>query len=380
MIIKIDGIGATNKGAQLMLFSVVDRMKKYDPSAEFILSSYSFNKLNQVVKDYDRVFLSRSLAARVKMKMMKMLGLKQRDLMLKALPKKIDVALDAGGYQFGDSWNHSEEDIAWIRRYYSALKERGAKIIMLPQAFGPFEKETSRKMISTAAGFADLIFPRDPESLAHLQQIFGTVKHFDIYGDFTNLLSYAKNDTPKGDDKICFILNQKMIAGAADISEQEYISFFVRMISHVRSKSENEIVLLNHEGAGDLALCNKVNAHFDGALHVITGQNALQIKEFLSGCLFVVSSRYHGIISALSQQVPCLATSWSHKYEELYREFELPHFVLDLARPENANHLIEGLLDVKENERIREALKGKNNIFANRTEEMWQKVFTVIEK
>lgn len=363
-----------------MLFSVVDRMKKWESSAGFILNTYRFSSLEQVVKDYDRVFLNRSLAARVKMKLMKMLGVQQRDLMLKTLPKKIDVLLDAGGYQFGDSWNHTREGINWIKHYYAALKDRGAKIIMLPQAFGPFEKQTSKEMISAAAGFADLIFPRDAESLAHLQQVFGAGLHFDIYGDFTNLLSYSKTDEPKGDEKICFIPNQKMISGSAGISEQEYISFFAGMIKHVRSKSDNDIVLLNHEGAGDLALCQKVNAHFSGALPVLTGQNSLQIKEFLSGCLFVVSSRYHGIISALSQQVPCLATSWSHKYEALYREFELPDFVLDPNSRESAHHLAEKLLDVKENTRIREALKSKNKTFADRTEEMWQRVFAVIEK
>jgi colanic acid/amylovoran biosynthesis protein len=44
---------------------------------------------------------------------------------------------------------------------------------------------------------------------------------------------------------------------------------------------------------------------------------------------FVVGSRYHGIIAALSQMVPALVLGWSHKYFELMRDVGTEEYIAD---------------------------------------------------
>lgn len=97
----------------------------------------------------------------------------------------------------------------------------------------------------------------------------------------------------------------------------DYIHFLCSIIEHVKAKGYN-VFMLNHEGELDLSLCNDVNSLLDSKIEIVTGLNALEIKGVISQCYFLISSRYHGIVNALNTGVPCVATSWSHKYKELF--------------------------------------------------------------
>ena len=55
---------------------------------------------------------------------------------------------------------------------------------------------------------------------------------------------------------------------------------------------------------------NFVNQNLE-ILCVLCGSFSGVIKGMLGNCSFVISSRYHGLINALSQGVLCIATSWS---------------------------------------------------------------------
>ncbi len=64
--------------------------------------------------------------------------------------------------------------------------------------------------------------------------------------------------------------------------------------------------------------------------------------------MLVVSSRFHGCVSALSQAVPCLATGWSHKYQALFDDFGLPEGLLQPVDPDTAVLRLESMLAQRE--------------------------------
>ena len=114
-------------------------------------------------------------------------------------------------------------------------------------------------------------------------------------------------------------------------------------------------------------------------LEIISGLNAKQTKGVISKSYAVISSRYHGVASALNQGVPCLATSWSHKYEELFKDFGLNDKIININDSENNIDLkIEFLLNSKFNRKVAKHLIDTKPVISDQVNKMWDNVFNII--
>ena len=66
--------------------------------------------------------------------------------------------------------------------------------------------------------------------------------------------------------------------------------------------------------------------------------NAAEVKAVLSCCDAVLSSRYHALIAALSQEIPAIAFGWSHKYEALLEEVGIPASTIQIGDDSEATN------------------------------------------
>ena len=114
-------------------------------------------------------------------------------------------------------------------------------------------------------------------------------------------------------------------------------------------------------------------------LIVVNEDDPLEIKRIIGTASLVISSRYHGLISGLSQNVPSLATSWSHKYKELLIAYNCEKFFIDdLTDKENILSKVEFLLNVKNRNKIIKNLRSVNLKLEIQVENMWDNIFSEI--
>ena len=75
--------------------------------------------------------------------------------------------------------------------------------------------------------------------------------------------------------------------------------------------------------------------------------------------------------------VPSLATSWSHKYEELFRDYNITDSVLPLDDFNKAKKKVRQLLDNETNTQIREHLQIQVSKIKEQTREMWNEIWNL---
>lgn len=385
MIIQVDGAGCVNKGAQLMLTAVMQEIKQKFPDAYLIVNS---NKAGEsFIKQYygNKYIIKRkeSFYQLVsKLHLVKLSGFVSRRISrfftTKHAIKGVDFVINVGGFQFGDQWNHTNTNIADWRDYLSELHRYGTKIIFMPQAFGPFEKENSKKMLDVISKKADILIARDDVSYNYLMAENIDKRKVMLFPDFTALVAPQESTLSiqhKG--KVCIIPNSKIIKQGI-MSEDSYLTSIGEIINHIYENGR-EVLLLNHEGIGDYKLCNKAASIVKHPVTVITGLNAIETKGVIADSYLVISSRFHGVANSLSSSVPCLATSWSHKYQELLSEYGQDNCLIDLSDSKASLSKIDKMLMPDENNRIRTVLFEKNNEIKIKIGDMWKSIWTVLD-
>jgi colanic acid/amylovoran biosynthesis protein len=116
------------------------------------------------------------------------------------------------------------------------------------------------------------------------------------------------------------------------------------------------------------------------SLDIVEEKDPVHIKGIIGSCHLVVGSRFHALVSALSQGVPAVATSWSHKYERLYEEYECQELLIsNLDFEEQAREVMQNLTDREKYDGIVLTLNESGRRQLQRTEQMWQNVIKAMD-
>lgn len=335
--IEVKGVQFSNKGAELMLLSVLEQLDKEIGEYNLVLSPGpnlpykqrarlgALQKLSFRRGPFDLTGLFGKLPQFAK-RLLKRYGI--------VTEADVDIILNASGFSYGDQWPLN--DLKNAAKEAVRFKQVGKPYIVLPQALGPFNKVEHAKAARKLINSATKVYARDKASYqacAALNEV-GTLHQSP---DFTALIEPSIIE-PFATKTVCFIPNNKVISKyhheTAQTGSEAYIAFW-RYQAEFFKQHGFDILLLNHEGAEDKHLCEQIAEVIGESVEIADGLGAVEIKALLGRCQAVVSSRFHGCVSALSQGVPCLATSWSHKYEMLFEEYGLADNILDyLAKPD----------------------------------------------
>lgn len=372
MIIELKGVEFINKGAYLMLLTIIEKVREVRKDAIFAMgigARTPFRKLRAHG-------IHAKLNGRRYSRLAKWIPRPIRRKLGFVLDKEIEVILDGSGFAFGDQWG-----AAYAQRRLgskvSGWKRQGKKLILLPQAFGPFSEPELKKVMANILDHSDLVFAREEQSYGYLKEL-SCRADFRLAPDFTVLI---KGRIPADFDssiyRVPIIPNYKMTGEGRG---KVYQRFLLSAIRNVLKTGLTPYFLI-HEGAPDMEIARQVNAELETPLVVITNEDPLQIKGIISSAYFVVCSRFHGAVSALSQGVPCLVTGWSHKYGMLLKDYDYPEgLISDLEDEDGVRNLIFKLADPNENGNIARKLYRFSAIQRERSASMWKMVFDTINK
>lgn len=319
MTVEIRGTTTTNKGAQLMLEAIVERLKdKFDLSASPALLDYSVRAqlgMYQTLHINRFPKVSASLGGYLPREIRRRYGL--------TADQEIQGVVDASGFAYSDVFGHkrSQREAAYGERWH----RRGVPKVMLPQAYGPFENAKVALWTTRVLNQAEIVFVRDNASRQYLERLQIDTP-ITLAPDFTIGLS-PLNLTPLMEgDYAALVPNTKLVTKGI-LPEARYIAHLVALARAAISYGLEPLVVVHESSDRQLS---SIIARQLGA-RTFEDPRPRALKAAIGGASLLIASRFHAIVGGLSQSVPTIAIGWSHKYGELLDDFGVREWIDDLS-------------------------------------------------
>jgi len=376
MIFEIRNAGFVNRGAFLMLLSVAAecRSRHSDCVISMVPSAPSGHQPFHLLAKagfFPRIGVDRfsgllnGFGAFVPERLRRRYGL--------ILEDEVQVVFDAAGFAYGDPW--PESNLRSLAVAARRAAKRDARFFLLPQSFGSFSSRTSRSLIKSIAESTTWIFPRDAKSLNNLSEVIGAHPRMSVAPDFTSLLpAVIPAEAERFKNVVAIIPNAKMLERTDEATKKNYLPFLATVIRSIKSVGLDPCIFV-HEGSDDKYVSTRL-AYLAPDTPVIDEPNPVALKGILGSCYACIGSRYHGLVSCLSQGVPSLATTWSSKYESLLTSYGIRDGLLELTHPETAIGRVERWLQHDLGDRgLRDSLLSRALSEQQQTRAMWQQIF-----
>lgn len=381
MIIEINGAGFVNKGAELMLATVCDRLRREIPGVRLAMPAHhGFDFEQRARYNLEMVVrppgYSNSRTVKAMLQDGLLVGLANTPLsrMIGLVPvDEVGALIDISGYGFGDKW-----PAATTRRFArraSVLKQQGKPVIMLPQMLGPFTVTGQADAFRRLTQSVDLIYARDQESLKYAQVLdMGGVMR--ISPDIT-IPTRPVRTADVTEEYGCIVPNSRLLENN---SYQDWGNRYMpRLETAARhlARRDLSVKIVQHEyHLGDSRVVDALQRSIGSdRCEVVRSTDPMVLKSVLGGAQIVVGSRFHALVSSLSMGTPAIALGWAHKYDALLQDFGLPE-LLDHA--EHSNDHIQDLIDqvIDNRATLHRVVMENTTRLTGMIESMWDEVFT----
>jgi len=360
MLIEIKGGQLFNMGASLMLQATLDQLSQRLPAARFVLRMHHLTPPERLADlETDRSRLLRKLPLRKKTVDLSRLSYLWPQRVTERLASRgyafegaLDAIVDISGYAYADRWGL--QPLAVAASEIERLVSHSGSYLFLPQAFGPFETISvpDKARFASALLKSDVVLSRDERSIGYLRELAGLgFTRIRLAPDLTigySVDAALAQGQPVDRQTALFVPNIRMLDSRQEPSRDRYLDTLTRLAETCHQRGYRP-ALLNHSEREDAALCTQLQQRWSAAGlpvgSVVSDSNPRRIKAILGRAGLVVSSRFHACVSAIDQQVPCIATSWSHKYDELYRQFEIADSLVREIEPSIAASWFQAWLD-----------------------------------
>ena len=236
----------------------------------------------------------------------------------------------------------------------------GVPVVKLSQAVGPFSSPINRFFARLFLPKCKKIYPRGEISAEYLASLNLQKEPSPVAADIAFLFDPDYSLSTENAEKVNQ-LTQKMAKWKEEGSKVIIFSPSTVVMKKMTSPKYENLILdiirkLDHPEFNFVFLPNSNRAESDKAQNndilaikkfregvekafpedlkariewVDWDLNTAGLRQIISGASLIVTSRFHGMIAALSLAVPVYVIGWSHKYREVLRSFQMEDFLRD---------------------------------------------------
>lgn len=364
--IIITGGELFNKGAQAMAFISVSELKKRFPKHTiYLLSEMDLERPEAERKQYAFEFTGwypikfarcqKNPLLRLLCKLRNGTELKQAE----QLYRNCDLMIDISGYALGSNWDTNNNS-----RYLNHLEFAhafGIPMYLMSQSFGPFDfgpehpgiDERCRKLLPTCKA----ILAREQEGYDALVEHYGLTnvqlapdlvlnnKEIDLKHIFKENPAFRLPEIQQG--SIAIVPNGRNLSvGNGD----RVLELYAATISY--AIEQGKTVYLLHHASSDAEICQELKSKFAQNEDVILLEqefSCLEFNELVKQFDYLVASRFHSVVHAFKNGIPCITLGWAKKYEVLMDQFGQSDYLFDVRHNPDAQELTSAMSRMENN-------------------------------
>jgi colanic acid/amylovoran biosynthesis protein len=259
---------------------------------------------------------------------------------------------------------------------------RGKPVVLLPQMLGPFDTAPSQEAFVQLAKYCSRIYARDNTSFQNAAALIDD-SILSLSPDVTIAsVSNKPIDETKGKtEQVCMVPNQRVLdSGETPWSEDDYLNFFCQSAKQIIAAGKDISVVVHDRGGEDIKLAHSLLNKLDSPnASLFTADNPIELKRHISQSRFLIGSRFHSIVAALSSDIPAIALGWAHKYTELLTDYGQEKYDLkSYQEMENAPGLICEMLDDERLAKNKSCISDRNKMLQKQISTMWSEVATIL--
>lgn len=396
----IVGANFRNKGAQSMLFITVDELKKRVPGCNIY---FAFNDvIDKSQLKFETLFYSkdskiialdynpmRTIYVRIKRWCKDVIKyvIGQRNNLFCSNEtaqyfKDMDLVIDISGFCIGRKWA-SEDQESYLNNIRLA-KKYNIPIVLMPQSFGDFDYSKEQKyllpQIEEWFKYPKMIFAREKDGYRDLTEKFHLSnvrlstdlvlqnKGVDINNIYKKIPDIRLPEVEK--NTVAIVPNMQCFDHG---DKNKNLELYKVLVEYLISKGK-KVYLFRHSKE-DLEICKKIAQQFGvGEDHKeITGVRTIysngnvvvldndfscfEYDEFVKNFDFIICSRFHGVVHAYRNYIPCILLGWAVKYKELAENVGQGKYAFDITADNfDTNDVIMALEDLINNREAESAI------------------------
>ncbi|HEY3736252.1 MAG TPA: polysaccharide pyruvyl transferase family protein [Jatrophihabitans sp.] len=378
-IATIGAAYSANKGAASMMQSLLDNLPGKVPGVKVVAISthptadkraYAAAGIDiEVVSQTPKDMITKQIPLAFLAGLLRVLRLPWRGLLRAPALRTIadaDLVADLSGISFVDG----RRPVVLV---YNALvvwvpMALGTKVVKCSQAMGPFETPVNKALAKLTLPRLARVCPRGDvtEGFVRGLHVMGRgLKNVTAAGDMAFTMrvpdsvreSIAAKLAAAGPGPYLTISPSQVVATFLEGGEVDYPRVTAEFIDLVGERTGLRVVLIAHSAEpdkgvthmNDLPICRDIAKLVKRPENLIFFDEDLlptELRAIISQSQILVASRFHAMISALTERVPPVVIGWSHKYGEVLAPFGIQEAALDYSDLSSAAKIVGRVQDV----------------------------------